>query len=60
MRKQKAELFFGYLNDISKPCTALEEDSDEYWRCMIMHVTNPENHQVATCKMGTDDDGKTV
>ncbi|XP_054270821.1 glucose dehydrogenase [FAD, quinone]-like [Macrosteles quadrilineatus] len=60
MRKQKAELLFGYLNDIAKPCTAVREDSDEYWRCMIKHITNPENHQVATCKMGTEEDAFAV
>ncbi|XP_044743190.1 glucose dehydrogenase [FAD, quinone]-like [Chrysoperla carnea] len=38
----------------------LEYDSDHYWDCAIRHLTNPENHQVGTCKMGVDGDAMAV
>lgn len=49
---------YEYMNITAVPCTVLTVDSDEYWRCMIRHVTNPENHQVGTCKMGSSSDGE--
>lgn len=39
-------------------CEEEEFDSDSYWRCYMAHNTNPENHQVGTCRMGSTDDRK--
>lgn len=39
-----------------KGCESHQMNSDEYWACVIIYETNPENHQVGTCKMGHADD----
>lgn len=47
------------LKKLSQPwCDSYEYDSDDYWKCYIEHKTNPENHQVGTCKMGPSSDRK--
>ncbi|KAG8281421.1 hypothetical protein J6590_059717 [Homalodisca vitripennis] len=60
LRKEGVELLYGYVNNTAQPCQALPVDSDNYWRCVIRHVTNPENHQVATCSMGADNNEMAV
>ncbi|KAI5725887.1 hypothetical protein M8J77_021304 [Diaphorina citri] len=40
---------------IVKGCEYHIWDTDEFWECAITHQTNPENHQVGTCKMGVDE-----
>lgn len=58
MKEDGATLYYENIKETAEPCTVLELDSDDYWRCVIRHMTNPENHQVATCKMGPDSDGQ--
>ncbi|KAJ8886490.1 hypothetical protein PR048_012701 [Dryococelus australis] len=36
-----------------KECQNHVFDSYEYWECAVRHFTNPENHQVGTCSMGS-------
>uniref|UniRef100_A0A1B6KD88 Glucose-methanol-choline oxidoreductase N-terminal domain-containing protein n=1 Tax=Graphocephala atropunctata TaxID=36148 RepID=A0A1B6KD88_9HEMI len=60
LRREGVELLYGYVNHTAQPCQTLPVDSDNYWRCVIRHTTNPENHQVATCSMGADTDGMAV
>lgn len=33
-------------------CEEFPVETYEYWKCYIQHKTNPENHQVGTCRMG--------
>jgi choline dehydrogenase len=35
-----------------KGCEKFKFDTDSYWACAIRHVTNAENHQTGTCRMG--------
>lgn len=58
MKEDGATLYYENIKETAEPCTVLQQDSDDYWRCVIRHMTNPENHQVATCKMGPDSDGQ--
>lgn len=39
---------------------AFAYDSDDFWRCAVVHSTGPENHQVGSCKMGPSSDRMTV
>lgn len=34
------------------PCKHLDDNSDEYWFCWIVHLANTDHHPVGTCKMG--------
>ncbi|XP_063833112.1 glucose dehydrogenase [FAD, quinone]-like [Ostrinia nubilalis] len=37
-----------------------DNPSDEFFKCLAMHYTAPENHQAGTCKMGPDTDPMAV
>ncbi|KAJ8917314.1 hypothetical protein NQ315_002332 [Exocentrus adspersus] len=41
-------------------CAGLKFRSEEYWRCMIKHLSNSMYHPVGTCKMGPAGDGTAV
>lgn len=41
-------------------CARYDFDTDEYWECAIRHVSPTLHHQVATCKMGPEDDPEAV
>ncbi|XP_054272001.1 glucose dehydrogenase [FAD, quinone]-like [Macrosteles quadrilineatus] len=60
MQRQNVEVYFDYFSKTAQPCMRLDKDTDDYWICLIRHLTNPENHQVSTCKMGTTDDDSSV
>ncbi|KAK9753861.1 GMC oxidoreductase [Popillia japonica] len=35
-------------------------DSDDYWECAIRHIGSTLHHQIATCRMGPEDDPEAV
>ncbi|KAJ8673805.1 hypothetical protein QAD02_005067 [Eretmocerus hayati] len=37
-------------------CTKYPFSSNEYWACVVMQDTGPENHQAGSCKMGPSND----
>lgn len=37
-------------------CENYTWNTDNFWKCVIRYQTNPENHQVGTCKMGPESD----
>ncbi|XP_063218648.1 glucose dehydrogenase [FAD, quinone]-like [Bacillus rossius redtenbacheri] len=43
-----------------KGCENLNFDSDAYWECAVRHFTNPENHQVGTCSMGSSEEDSVI
>ena len=53
--------FGSKLHDIPVPgCENFAFNSDEYWRCVIKHLTFSINHVSGTCKMGPASDKKAV
>lgn len=53
---------YGTENDEEqvKGCESYPYGSYEYWVCVIVHHTGPENHHAGTCKMGPPDDETAV
>ncbi|PSN52602.1 Glucose dehydrogenase [FAD, quinone] [Blattella germanica] len=41
-------------------CEAFNFDTDEFWECMVRHVTSCAFHAVGTCKMGPSSDPSAV
>ncbi|XP_063697721.1 choline dehydrogenase, mitochondrial-like [Culicoides brevitarsis] len=48
-----------YLYDIPA-CNDFEPDSNEYWYCVMDYITVPQYHDSGTCRMGAENDERTV
>lgn len=49
-----------YVDDYVSQCSQFEQDSDDFWDCVIQWNTRPENHQTGTNRMGPHTDTMTV
>ncbi|CAK1541568.1 unnamed protein product [Leptosia nina] len=51
-----AKLYNGHL----RTCREFEFDTDEYWECALRTLTATLHHQIATCRMGPENDSLAV
>lgn len=41
-------------------CEHISYDSDDYWECALRHIGHTLHHQIATCRMGPEDDPEAI